>query len=125
YRSIFPQRYADLLAQASDKRRKAMAAVFLPRQSQPPCRGIDSPLVQPSRQTVMSAADAVMSWPHIIIYRHDAIMSALQTVICQAVTSISRALIPISSFSTSFLAEISISAVGKTTAGCSLLVPDL
>jgi len=49
------------------------------------------------------------------IDRRDAIMSALETVICAAETSISRAEIPISAFERSFLAaEISISAAVKT-----------
>jgi len=56
-----------------------------------------------------------MSGPHIIIHRRDAIMSALETVICAAETSISRAEIAISAFGTSFsAAEISISAAVKT-----------
>jgi len=72
------------------------------------------------RETVMSAPDVIMSGPHIIIYkhdiyRHDAMMSALETVICAAETSIYRADIAIPAFGTSFsAAEIRISAAVKT-----------
>ena len=73
------------------------------------------PIRRPEGAAGGSAPDAVISGPHIIIHRRDAIISALETVIGAAETSIFRADIAISVFERSFsAAEIRISAAVKT-----------